>query len=133
MKINIEDITSGKLDYRKPNIHEKPIRLVEPQKVLVRSNTETKDRVYYSESHFVILNKNSELTKKIIKPFDNTGYRSYTGVALNVFDNEQECIKFFHKQIDEINNVAEVWIIEQLKIKSDLIDKNVKLKLKYKL
>lgn len=97
MKIKIEDITSGKLDgqyvfvcdYRKKTISEKPIRLIEPQKVFVLSNTETKERVFYSESHLVVLNKKGELTKKIIKPYDNTGYRSYPGIAVNVFDNEQ--------------------------------------------
>lgn len=107
MEINIKDITNGKMngryvwicDYRpsKGGINDKPIRHVKPQKVLVRSNEETKERVYYSESHFAVLNKNGKALKKIIKPFDSTGYRWYPGIPVRVFNNEEECIAQYEK------------------------------------
>jgi hypothetical protein len=112
MRIDIKDLVEGKLDgeyvwvcdFRHNNIFEKPIRHVAPERVLVRSNTEIPTKtsahgkvyqvrtIYYSESHFVRLSKKTgKPIKSMYAPFDNTGYRSYTGVPLNIFDNEAEC------------------------------------------
>lgn len=107
--MKIEDIMAGKLNGRKvwicdiryDNYSEKPIRHVSPQEVMVRSNSETKKRVYYSESHFVALNKKGEpVNSKIYSPVDNTGYRSRSGTPLQVFDNEADCRKAYTKQVD---------------------------------
>ena len=108
MKLNIKDIANGKLDgktvyicdLRYNDYSNKPIRQVKPTKVLIRSNSETNTRVYYSESHFIPFNKKDEPIKtKVIKPYDNTGYRSYTGEPLNAFDTLEECEKHYKKQV----------------------------------
>lgn len=99
MQIENENIRNGSMDgeyvyicdYRRTDFSKKASRNVEPTKVLVRSNTETNKRVYYSNSHFVKLRKDGTPSSKVIGLFDNTGFRSYTGVALKVFDNEAEC------------------------------------------
>ena len=36
-----------------------------------------------------------------IKPYDNTGFRSFTGNPVYIFDNEQECIDKWNSLIDE--------------------------------
>lgn len=106
--IDIKKITNGEMngikvwicDLRYTDYSNKPIRNIKPVEVLVRSNDETNKRIYYSESHFVELNKKGEpLKSKIKAPFDGTGYRSYAGVALNCFDNEKECVKHYKKQV----------------------------------
>jgi len=97
MKIDIKEIIDGKkngekiwiCDFRFSDYgHTKPLRHVKPTQVIIVGNSELPKNktVYYSESHFLALNKKGEPMKsKIIKPFDNTGQRSYTGVALNAF------------------------------------------------
>jgi len=91
-------------DYRFNNVDEKPIRHVKPQKAMVFSNDDLpkNKRVYYSKHHFRPLNAKGNPTSKIIAPYDNTGYRSYTGVSLNIFFTEAECLSFYKKQCDEI-------------------------------
>ena len=99
MQLNVKEIAEGKhdgkkvwiCDYRFNNLDEKPIRHVPPTEVLIRANSEIKDRVYYSESHFALLNKAGVPGAKITKLYDNTGYRSYPGTPLDVYDNETEC------------------------------------------
>jgi hypothetical protein len=106
--IDIKKITNGEMndvkvwicDLRYTDYSNKPIRNIKPIEVLVRSNSETSKRVYYSESHFVEFNKKGEpLKSKIKAPFDGTGYRSYAGVSLNCFDNEKECVNHYKKQV----------------------------------
>jgi hypothetical protein len=83
-------------DIRWNDFNNKPIRKVVPSKVLVRANSETKKRIYYSESHFVALNKdNKPLKSKVIAVFDNTGYRSFRGTPLRAFTDQRECILAF--------------------------------------
>jgi hypothetical protein len=98
--IDINEITSGSrngqtlwiCDLRYNDYHNKPIRHIKPTKVLVRSNNETKKKIYYSHSHFVALNKKDEpLKSKVFAPFDNTGYRMRTGTSLNCFETMDEC------------------------------------------
>ena len=92
-------------DYRYNDYLQKPIRKVLPQKVMVRDNKETNKRIYYSEYHFCGLNKKDEpLMSKIIGIYDNTGYRSYKGVPLNIFDNREECYQCFYNLCDNIGN-----------------------------
>lgn len=118
MKIEPKDIENGSFngryvwvcDYRYNDINDKPIRHVHPQRVLVRSNSELQGKkIYYSESHFVELNSKNKPTSKVIALFDNTGFRSYPGVPVNVFDNEQECLVHYHGQKEEILNMLETW------------------------
>ena len=79
-------------DYRYNDYLQKPIRKVLPQKVIVLDN-------YYNEYYFCCLNKNDKpLMSKIIKIYDNTGYRGYKGVPLNIFDNKEECYECFYEQ-----------------------------------
>jgi hypothetical protein len=111
MKIDYKEVIDSRMDgeyvwicdYRYNDIHKKAIRNIKPQKVLVRSNRETNKRIYYSESHFLGLNKKSlPLKSKIIPVFDNTGYRSFTGVPVKIFDNEDECRRCYKAQAGEI-------------------------------
>lgn len=108
--IDIKKITNGKMngikvwicDLRYTDYSNKAIRNIKPTEVLIRSNDETKKRIYYSESHFVELNiKGEPLKSKVKAPFDGTGYRSYAGVALKCFETEVECIKHYKKQIKQ--------------------------------
>lgn len=116
MKIDILEVTKnsdnvGKTfwvcDYRKPDINKKAIRHVKPTCVMVLNEKHFEDlgkkfpRVYYSAFVLVPIDRKGKLKySQYIVPYDNTGYRSYTGIPLNVFDNEQECIDFYNKQID---------------------------------
>lgn len=87
-------------DLRYDNYNEKPIRHVRPTHVLVRSNSETTKKIYYSSSHFVELNKKGEpVNSKVKGLFDNTGFRGRTGTPLRVFDNEADCKKAYTKQV----------------------------------
>lgn len=81
----------------------KPIRKVTPKLVQVFSNDDLPKgkNVYYSPIHFRELKKN-KVQSAIIAPYDSTGYRTYTGVSLNIFNTKEECIEFFRKQCDEV-------------------------------
>lgn len=80
-------------DYRYNDLSlSKPIRHVPPVEVEIWSNDDLpkNKRVYYSSIHFRPIGK-----KTVIAPFDNTGYRSYTGVSLNVFLTEDEAKNYY--------------------------------------
>lgn len=109
MEIPISEVTDGSrngevvyvCDYRlNDEIHRKPIRVVPPTKVVVVSNDDVDKNVYYSSSAFKVIGKNGNTTSKIIVPYDNTGYRSYPGVPLKVFTDEQECIEHWNSDVD---------------------------------
>jgi|TARA_R110000851_G_scaffold308532_1_gene467457 hypothetical protein len=109
MKIKLEDLKAGQkvyiCDYRQEDLNKKPIRNVQPMTVQVVSNDDLPKNktVYYSDVHFrMIKNKGEGVTSRIIPPFDNTGYRSYPGKMLNIFDNYQECADLFKVQIDDV-------------------------------
>jgi len=123
MKHDIKEVTDGHLngkivwicDYRFTDFANKASRHVPPQRVLVRNNEETKKRVYYSESHFVGLNsKGQPVESKTISPFDTTGYRSSTGVPVNVFDSEMECKAYYAAQCSEALSGLDAWIDSQI-------------------
>lgn len=99
MEININEMRHNQMDgeyvwitdFRYNDYSNKPIRHIKPQKVLIRSNTKTNKKIYYSESHFVGLKRNGEPLKTGVIPFfDNTGFRSFTGTSVKVFTTERE-------------------------------------------
>jgi len=71
----------------------KAARNVKPVLAEIRS---TKDRtdVYYSDASFFV-------KSKMIKIFDNTGYRSYKGIPLMVFESEKECKEHYNSQLQK--------------------------------
>ncbi len=129
MQIDAKEIASGSYDgkkvficdYRVPDLDKKPIRSVEPTEVMVRSNDETKKRIYYSNSHFVTLKKNGEPSSKVIPLYDNTGFRSYTGEPVKVFDNLAECEAQWN---DDLSYVQNRWI-EKRKTAIQVIDDHI--------
>lgn len=80
----------------------RPTRVLKPIYVKVVSNKELpkNKRIYYSNFHFRPINKQEKVLKKIIPPFDNTGWRFSTGTSVNIFINQKECIECFNKQCD---------------------------------
>lgn len=95
----------------------KPIRHVKPTQVILLNNDKLpkNKKVYYSYYHFRTIKKNGSPSSTIIAPYDNTGYRTYTGVSLNIFFTEKECRDYYiemcrkNKKIaeDEIENIKE--------------------------
>jgi hypothetical protein len=117
MKIDIKTITDGSMDgvkmwvcdFRQTDLHKKPIRNVQPTHVIVCPASDISDDVYYSQSFMRPLSKKDGTPlSKVIKVFDNTGYRSYTGIALTAFTTEAECREHFAIQCDVV--------IEQLEL-----------------
>lgn len=91
-------------DYRFNNVLEKPIRHIKPTKVEIFDNFDLPKHktVYYSTIHFRPYGKKGQPLKQIIAPFDNTGFRSCTGVSLNIFLTEEECIEHYLNQCQKI-------------------------------
>lgn len=91
-------------DYRQPDLDKKAIRHVPPTEVFIVSNTENPPSkpIHYSATHFRTLTKNGEASSKVIGIFDNTGYRSFSGTPVHVFDNKEECVEFYNDQADKI-------------------------------
>lgn len=96
-------------DYRYKDISNKPIRHVKPTIVAVVHNSKTKKRVYYSEYHLAPIGKKGQVLKQVIPIFDNTGYRSYTGVPLQMFTTEIECIAAYKELQSEVLKQLESW------------------------
>ena len=140
MKYNIVEITEhgvgGKevwiCDYRRNDVNSKAQRHVKPTKVVLLSKYDYeaagKDfgRVYYSKYAFVQLNKKGEPQySKKIAPYDTTGFRSFAGIGVNVFDNEAECVAYYNEQvqtvIDMIDNRLRTILIDLQIQKEDTI------------
>jgi len=135
MEINFKQVRDGHSDglilwvchFNQPYLKNKPIRKVPPTKVMVCSNTELPEnkRVYYSNSHFVPLNKNGDKLKRIIALADNTSNRYSSGEPLFIFDNECECRAKWDEQINKhIERVDQYlkdervqWESEKIKLK----------------
>jgi hypothetical protein len=106
MKLEIKELREGShngkivwiCDYRWTDFYKKENRNIKPTQVLIRSTSDTTKTGYYSSSFFSEIKKDKVANSSIIRLFDNTGYRSYAGVALNVFTEEKECIDFYKKQ-----------------------------------
>lgn len=122
MKIEIKDIVNvaglnGKkyfvCDYRKDTT-QKAIRHIKPTEIILQDEDDYNragkkyPRVHYSRYAFVQMNQKGEpVYSKNISPFDNTGWRSYTGVGLNIFDNLQECIDHYNSQVKAVVELYE--------------------------
>lgn len=89
-------------DYRWNDFDIKQTRNIRPTKVLIRAKEETNKTVYYSNAFFSEIQKDKVVNSSLIKLYDNTGYRSYAGVALHVFTEEEECRKFYKKQAKDV-------------------------------
>ena len=106
-EVDIKDVTNGSMDgakvwvcdLRYRDYTQKPIRNVLPTEVIVVPN-EGK-LVYYSNSHFRTIKKDGGTSSKVINPYDHTGFRSYAGEPLNVFDNREECVAMYKEQLDK--------------------------------
>ncbi|MBT2759973.1 hypothetical protein [Paenibacillus sp. ISL-20] len=87
-------------DYRYNDIDNQPIRHITPRKVVVVSNEELpkNKRVYYSNFHFRPVNEKGKVLSQVIAPYDNTGYRAYSGTSLNIFYTREECKQHYLNQ-----------------------------------
>lgn len=123
---NVEGHVVFVADIRVADGGNKFIRNVPPSRVTILSNDKLPEgkTIYYSEFHFVAM-KGDKLLKKIIAPFDNTGYRSFAGTSLHVFENLDECVDFYNKQIDEGCEVYEMRIKEIERQKDNLKEMKV--------
>lgn len=85
------------------------IRHVEPTLVEITNNSELPKgkNIYYSNYHFRKVGKKGNVLKQIIAPFDNTGYRAYTGVSVYVFNTYEEAVDKYNSQLDEVIKVFE--------------------------
>lgn len=142
MKIDINEITQSDkwinkkiwiCDYRQEDSNKKAIRHQRPTEVIVRNISELpkNKKVYYTENFFSKLNAKGEvINSSIIPVFDNTGYRSFTGVPLSAFDNEEECKKHYLEQVDKIitmiDNEMESILLSLQNMKEDLIVEKTK-------
>lgn len=110
---NVEGHNVYVTDIRVASGGNKFIRNVPPTRVTILSNDKLPvgKTVYYSDFHFVPM-KGDKLLKKVIAPFDNTGYRSFTGTSLHVFEDLKNCTEFYNKQVDEACEVYDSRIKE---------------------
>lgn len=63
-----------------------------------------------------------KVLKQIIAPFDNTGYRSYSGTPVKVFDNIEDCVKAYNEMIGVASNEYTTRIEYLESKKQDLLD-----------
>lgn len=116
MEIQVNDLSSWNkkrvwiCDYRFKDFLSKPIRHVSPQEVQVVSSQEVKKTIYYSDYAFLKIGKKGQVTKQILAPYDNTGWRGYPGIAVRIFDNEQECRQSYQEFKQEIIPELEAFI-----------------------
>jgi len=76
-------------DYRYDDFSKKPRRHIKPTKVKIFDVSDAKKKIYYSSIFFKTENGRE------IGPYDNTGYRSYAGVAVNVFASKEEANEYY--------------------------------------
>lgn len=96
-------------DYRFTDISQKPIRHVKPTEAIIVSNDDLPKNktVYYSTIHFRPIGKKGTPLKQIISPYDNTGFRSFTGTSLNIFLRKEECVNHYVKQCEIVKKEIE--------------------------
>lgn len=96
------------------------VRHVPPTLAEVTCNSELpkNKRVYYSDYHFRKV-KNGKVMKEIHAPYDNTGYRGYTGVSVNIYYTYEEAAKKYNEQIEEMKNS---YLSEIESIKSEVVE-----------
>lgn len=90
-------------DYRRPDLNKKAIRSVKPTLCKVVPKEQVSKSIYYSEYALLEIGRNGP-TKKVISIFDNTGFRTLSGTPLNIFDNEDECIAEWNRQVMTVIN-----------------------------
>lgn len=98
MRLEVKDVKEGKhdgqivwiCDLRYTDFNIKAARDISPKKVIVRPTSDTSKTVYYSNSFFSEIKNEKVVNSSIIKIYDNTGYRSFPGVPLNIFTTEEE-------------------------------------------
>lgn len=98
------------VDVRHDDILNKPIRNVPPTKVGIfgADSLNPKKKVYYASYHFRVTGKNGNPLAAVIAPYDNTGFRGYTGISLNIFLTEREAKNFYITQCEKIIVAAQV-------------------------
>jgi len=116
MQISTKEMREGKhdnkivwiCDYNQPDFHKKPLRKVTPSKCIIISNEKlpSNKTIHYSTSHFLVLKKNDQPSKKVLSPVDNTGWRGYCGNELYIFDNKKDCTEKWNELIN--NHVNEL-------------------------
>ena len=111
-------------DYRWSDFDKKEDRNIKPTKVLIRSTDETTKRVNYSNCFFSEIKKDKVVNSSMIKLFDNTGYRSYAGVAVHLFTEEDECKKYYKKQVAEVFDNFKEYSDNKL-LRLDIIKKQI--------
>lgn len=96
-------------DYRHDNIHNKPLRHIKPTEVILYNNVDLPPRkhVYYADYHFRAVSKTGKILSAIIAPYDNTGYRSFTGGSLNIFLTLKEAQACYVIQCQKVIEQAE--------------------------
>lgn len=128
MKLEHKEVANGNYigqelwvcDYRYNDFNNKPIRHIRPTKVNCVSIEETNKRVYYSECFF----REGEKKSSVIKLYDNTGYRTYPGISLQVFTTEEECRKEYSAQKKNLRKEFQEYKELQLKM-LDRIEKEL--------
>lgn len=88
-------------DYRFDDPTNKPIRNLAPQQMFIMDASSTKKNIYYSSFYFAPISAKGTPLAAVIAPFDNTGFRGYTGVSVNIFLDEKDCRDHFVKQCIE--------------------------------
>ena len=118
MKLETDDVKKGKYigqelwicDYRYNDFSNKPVRRIPPTKVICLSIEDTDKRVNYSLCFF----REGEKKSSLIKLFDNTGYRSFPGVPLQVFTEEKECIEAYNLAKEKLREEFKEYKKQQL-------------------
>lgn len=117
--IKHEDLRRGMIlwacDYRYNDINNKPIRHLKPTQVMVMPKSKTKRRIYYSDFYLAPIGKSGKPLKKVIPIFDNTGYRGYTGVPVQLFLLEYQCIAVYKDFKKKARIQLEEWYTESTK------------------
>lgn len=121
MKIDINDVVKSEkyrgqklwvCDYRK-ELDKKAVRHVKPTEIYIAGHSDfdaigLTPNIYYSSVGFAKLKKDgSPNLKQLIPPFDTTGYRSYAGIGVHIFDNENECIDMYNSQVLDVVGMYE--------------------------
>jgi len=108
-------------DYRHQSINDKPIRHLVPTEVRLISNVDLPPhkRIYYADFHFRPYGKTGKLLAQIIAPYDNTGYRGYTGGSVGVFFTREEAVAYYLDQCQEVKTA----ILKGAKAAQDRFDK----------
>jgi len=110
MRIETKRVRDGKhlgekewiCHYNRPDMHKKPLRNLPPTEVLIRPLSELpkNKKVYCSEVFLSPLNNKGDPLAKVISPVDNTGYRSYCGNEIYIFDSEKGCKQHWNTQLN---------------------------------